>query len=631
MSRHQELIDKLNKDGGTYVEDRLTAQEPLCMWGENGTCCKNCFMGPCRIIEKKQERGVCGATKEVICARNLVRWTSAGSCAHVEHAREIILALYKIATGEADGYQIKDPEKLKQFAKKLGIKNKFRTINAIAKDVALEAMEDYRRQHGLFYKQEGQYLNWLRITATQERLKLWENLGIMPENADIETSRALHITHMGNDADEDHLMLTSLKLGITDGYGGMHMATDFQDMLFGTPTITKTTSDMGVIKEDYINIAVHGHVPLLSEKVVEWAQKLEPEAKKLGAKGINIVGVCCTGNEILMRLGIPSAAHVMQAELVIATGAIEAMVVDTQCVYPSVQDIASCYHTKIITTMVVRIPGAERIEFHAETADENAQEIVKRAIAQYPKRDKVKVHIPQKTQTVIGGFSAEAIATALSKLDEKQPFKPLIDNIKQGNIKGIAAVVGCRNPKMKKLDFGQELMKKLLKENVLIVSTGCMAHTAAQAGMMNPEYIDEFCGEGLSTVLKAIGKANNLEGAIPPVLYMGSCVDNSRVGTLLNWFSDAMGVSIDKLPVVGSAPEWMSEKSYSIATFFLANGVGVHINPIPPVTGAPKVSKWLTDDVEKLTGGKFIFGETVDDAFNAMMEHIECKRKGLGI
>jgi carbon-monoxide dehydrogenase catalytic subunit len=626
----KKLVEKAKKDNAKLVFDRFEEQQPQCNFGLTGVCCKNCFQGPCRIIPGKQEQGICGVNADVIVARNLLRTATAGATCHTDHAKEAVLALLKIAEGKTDAYEIKDEAKLRNFAKALG-KKSTGSIKAVAKEVALEVLEDYRRQQGLFQKEEGCCLNWLKIRATKERIETWKKLGILPVNSDSETSHALHQTTMGNDADPVDLLLSTLKMGLVDGYGGLNLATDMQDIIFGTPYLTKSEANLGVLKEDYVNIIVHGHVPLLSEKVVEWAKKLTNKAKKLGAKGINIVGMCCTGNELLMRQGIPFAGHVMQQELAIVTGIVDATVVDLQCIYPSLQDIASCYHTKLITTIdFVKIPGALHIKFDVENADNAAKQIIDEALKAYPNRKKDKVYLPKEKTIVYAGFSVEAIIEALSKLNKEEPLKPLVDNIKSGNILGVVGIVGCRNPKLRGLKFHEELTKILLKNNILVVGTGCWAHAAAQEGLMTPEATEKYAGPKLKEVLKVIGKANGLS-ALPPALHMGSCVDNGRIGTLLGAVADYMKVPISKLPVAGSAPEYVTEKAVAIGTYFLTLGIAVHLNPIPPVTGSPLVTKVLTQDLESITGGKVLIGTTPEAAAKVIIEHIKIKRKELGI
>ncbi|RLE41053.1 carbon-monoxide dehydrogenase catalytic subunit [Candidatus Woesearchaeota archaeon] len=621
----------LLKKAKRLVLDRFEAQQPQCIFGENGICCKNCFSGPCRIIPGKADYGVCGATADVIVARNLLRHAGAGATCHTDHAKETVLALYEIAEGRASGYRIKDKDKLLLFAKKLGIKTSGRPIKAIARDLVYEILEDFRRQQGLFIKKEGTYLNWLRIRATKERIKTWAKLGILPVNADAETSHILHQTTMGCDADPVDLLLSVLRIGLVDGYSGLTLATDIQDIIFGTPMPVKSEANLGVLKEDYVNIVVHGHVPILSEKIVEWAKKLNNTAKRVGAKGINVVGVCCTGIEVLMRQGIPIAGHVLQQEMAIATGVCDLMVVDLQCIYPSVANVAQCYHTKIVTTIdYVRIPGAIHIPFEVDKADETAKKIVKLAVDNFKNRKKNKIFIPKEKAEVWAGFSVEAIIEALKKVNSKDPLKPLVHAIKSGDIYGVVGIVGCRNPKVWEMKFHEELTKLLIKRNILVVGTGCWAHAAAQEGLLMPEATEKYAGPRLKKVLKAVGQVNGLP-ALPPALHMGSCVDNGRIGVLLGMLADYMKVPIPMLPVSCSAPEYMAEKAVAIASFFLALGLAVHINPVPPVTGSKLVTKVLTKDLEEITGGKVLLAETPEKAAKAIIAHIRKKRKELGL
>ena len=617
------LLEKARKDNASFVIDRFNSQQPQCNFGLAGVCCKNCNMGPCRITPKAS-KGVCGADANVISSRNLLRTISAGACCHVEHARENALLLWKVGRNKAKGYKITDKTKLKAIAKLL--KRKSKSLNQSAELVALEAFEDFRRQHGVFHKSEGNYLNWLRINAPLYLQKEWKKMDILPENADIETTRAQHAATMGNDADPNSLLLQCLKMGLVDGYAGLMMATDIQDILFGTPKLIKAEANLGTIKQDYINLSVHGHIPLLAEKVLEWSKKLEGEAKKAGAKGINLVGVCCQANELVQRHGIAMAAHTMQSELALVTGAMEAMVVDAQCIYPSLASVASCYHTKLITTMIARMPGALHIPFKIEEADETAKKIVRIAIDNFKNRNKAKVYIPQQKMDLYSGFSVEQILEALSKLNKKEPLKPLIDNIKSGNIKGVVAIVGCRNPKLRGQKFVETLIKKLLKENILILTTGCISHASAQEGLMKPEAV-KFCGDKLKKVLIAIGKANNI-GVLPPVLHMGSCVDNSRIIRLISEVSNYTGIPISELPIAASAPELVTEKAISIGTNALAHGITVHVNPPLWTSGAKLIEKQLAS---LPTGGKMFYEDDVDKAAKKIVNIINEKRKALGL
>jgi carbon-monoxide dehydrogenase catalytic subunit len=393
-----------------------------------------------------------------------------------------------------------------------------------------------------------------------------------------------------------------------------------------------TEANLGVLKEDYVNLIVHGHVPLLSEKIVQWAKKLSPEAEVVGAKGIQVAGICCTGNEVLMRQGVPLATNYLAQELAIVTGAVDTMVVDVQCIMPSLSQIASCYHTELITTMpIVKIPGATHIPFTLENADAAAQEIVRKAIAAYTKRDPQKIHIPDYRAKIMAGFSVEAILSALTHLDAERPLKPLIDNIVNGNILGVVATVGCNNVKVTQDLFHVELVKELLKNNVLVVATGCSAHALAKAGMMNSDGTEQFAGESLKAVLTAVGEAAGLGAPLPPVLHMGSCVDNSRIGDLVTAIAAYLGVDTAALPVAASAPEPQHEKALSIGTWAVAMGLTTHLGVVPPVLGSKQVTELLTAGLTGVIGGKFFVETDPHQAAQGLIADIKAKRCALGL
>ena len=396
---------------------------------------------------------------------------------------------------------------------------------------------------GAMYRdlQDGEPMNWLKLRAPKREFALWGDLGLLVSNAHNEIEEAMHRTSMGNDADPTNLILACLKIGIVDGYAGLHMATDLQDIIFGVPRVRKIEANMGVLEKDKVNIAIHGHNPILSEKILEWAIKLDDEAKKKGAQGINVVGVCCTENELTMRRGVPMAAHNLQSELILLTGAVDAMVVDIQCIWPSITKIAECYDTKIITTeSFVRIPGAEHVPFEPEHADRESEKVVKMAIDAFTRRKGKDVTIPQEKTVGLAGFSVETIIETLKKVDPEAPLKPVIDNIKNGNIYGAVGFAGCPSINMRETSMTEKMIKELLKNNVLIVTTGCTAHICAQAGLLNSDATDKYCGEGLKTVLEAVGEAAGLGVPLPPVWHMGSCVDNSRIAELLGALADKL-------------------------------------------------------------------------------------------
>ncbi|CDX04701.1 Ni-dependent carbon monoxide dehydrogenase precursor [Desulfitobacterium sp. LBE] len=622
----QDLLKKAHRDGIETVWDRYDKQQPQCGFGSLGVCCRHCIQGPCRIDPFGQgpDKGICGATADVIVARNLLRQVAAGAAAHVDHAYDAVEALELAAQGKID-YPIADAGKLKAVASGLGIDSEGKEPGALALEVVRVAYGDMGNHHN-------RPMKWVSAHAPKQRLEVWESLGIIPRNPDREIREAMHQTTMGMDADPVNLLLATAKQGLVDGYAGLKLATDMQDILFGTPAPVVTEANLGVLKEDYVNLIVHGHVPLLSEKIVQWAKTLSPEAEAVGAKGVQVAGICCTGNEVLMRQGVPLATNYLAQELAIVTGAVDAMVVDVQCIMPSLSQISSCYHTELITTMpIVKIPGATHVPFALEKADEAAQEIVRKAIGAYARRDPNKVHIPDYRAKIIAGFSVEAIAGALGKLDPVQPLKPLADNIVNGNIVGVVATVGCNNVKVTQDIFHVEMVKELLKNNVLVVATGCSAHALAKAGMMNSEGTERYAGNTLKAVLRAIGEAAGLGAPLPPVLHMGSCVDNSRIGDLVTALANYLGVDSAALPVAASAPEPQHEKALSIGTWAVAMGITTHLGVIPPVLGSKQVTELLTVGLTEVIGGKFYVETEPQKAALGLIEDIRKKRQALGL
>ncbi|MCL1919193.1 MAG: anaerobic carbon-monoxide dehydrogenase catalytic subunit [Peptococcaceae bacterium] len=620
-----EMLEKANRENVQTVWDRFEQQKPQCGFGDLGLCCRNCLQGPCRINPFGEPKtAICGADADLIVARNLLRTIVGGAASHADHSYMAIHCLKEAAEGKAP-YPLKGVEKIQSVAAKLGLSTQGKTDNELALEIAHVALADFGS-----YSDEP--MKWLTATVAPELLETWKQLGILPKNPDREIRTAMHQTSMGVDGSPLNLLLSSLKLGLVDGYAGLQMGTDVQDILFGIPYPIKTEANLGVLSPDKVNIVVHGHMPEVSEKIVEWAKKLDNEAIEAGAAGINIAGICCSGNEVLMRQGIPLAGNYLSQELAIITGAVELMVVDVQCFMPSLTKVASCYHTKVVTTTPIgQLPDAEHIPFTPENADMKAQETVRLAIAAYAKRDPAKVQIPTHKSEAWGGFSVETIVETLAKLDPVSPLKPLVDNIIAGNILGAVGVVGCNNVKAIQDQQTVEMVKDLLANNVLVVATGCTAHALAKYGFLSPAGAKKYAGSKLLSVLTAIGEAAGLNEPLPPVLHMGSCVDNSRIGDLLGALAGYLSISIKDLPVAASAPELQHEKAVSIGTWAVALGVMTHVGVVPPVLGSPLVTKVLTSDLEGLTGGKFFVETDPHLAAEGILAHILAKRKALGI
>ncbi|MEM0495336.1 MAG: anaerobic carbon-monoxide dehydrogenase catalytic subunit [Thermofilum sp.] len=609
-----ELIEKAEREGVETAWHRHLEQQPQCGFGLLGICCRNCMLGPCRIdpFGYGPARGVCGADADTIVARNIVRMIAAGAASHSDHARDILHVFELVGEGKTAAYKVTDPEKLRAVASALGIPVEGRSDQEIVRDLAHVLAHE-------FGKPGEEPLKLLLALAPKRRKELWSKLGVMPRAIDREVNECMHRTHMGVDADPVNLLLHGVRTSLADGWSGSMMATFLSDILFGTPKPVKFAANLGVLREDAVNIIVHGHNPILSMKIAEVAlsQEMQELAKKYGANGVNVAGICCTGNEVLMRLGVPAIGNLLLQELAIITGAVEAMVVDYQCVMPALASLAECYHTKLITTEPkAKIPGAVHIEFDPAKADEIAKRIVKLAIENYPNRKKERVHIPKEKMEAVAGFSVEAILKALGG-----SLEPLLNALKDGTIKGIVGIVGCNNPKVKQ-NYGHiTLTEKLIANDILVVGTGCWAMAAAAHGLLKPEAAEK-AGPGLRKICEALG--------IPPALHMGSCVDCSRILIALTAMAEALGVDISDLPVAGSAPEWYSEKAVAIGTYFVATGVFVHLGVVPPVLGSKKVTKLLTEDIEGVFGGKFYVEPDPVKAADTIIKVIMEKRKKLG-
>ncbi len=622
------FIDKAEKENVTLTWDRYEAMQPQCGFGLTGLCCRNCWQGPCRIdpLGNGPTHGICGADAHTIVSRGLIRMQAAGTAAHSAHGKHVTHTLLAFGEGHAPAYQIKDEKKLKEVAKKIGINPDGKTLKELAKEVALATLEDYSRQD------TKEYLTWAKATFTKKRIKKLIDNGIMPYNIDATIADIMARTHIGCDADPKNLLLSGFTTAIAD-CSAEALSTELSDSLFGTPKPVMSKASLGVIKENAINIAVHGHNPVLSEIVCDVAATMQKEAKNAGApEGINIVGICCTGLEVLERHGVPLAANYLSQELAIVTGLLDAMVVDVQCIMPSIVDVAKSYHTKVITTMLDnKISGSTFVEFNEKTATESAKKIVKLAIEAYSKRDQNKVQAPKEIATTMSGFSVEAIMDILSKIDAKDPLKPLIDNIVNGNILGIVLFAGCNNPKVTHDSAFINIAKKLAKNNVLMLATGCGAGAMAKNGLMNQEATKKYAGDSLKSVLTALGEAAGFKGPLPLVLNMGSCVDNSRPVALATALANKLDVDIDKLPLVASAPEEMSEKAVVIGSYTVALGMPTHLGVMPQITGSSFVTNFLTSEVKNILGGYFIPETDQDKAADKILAAIKERRKDLGI
>ena len=592
-----------------------------CNIGSAGLCCKICGMGPCRLT-KDGQTGICGATMETVQARNLIRAIAAGSAAHSDHGRDMAFILKAAANGEAEGYVIRDVAKLRTVAARYGIPVEQRAPEEIANDLADLFISQFGQQKGRVIP---------TVRAPEKRQKIWEENGVIPRGIDREVVEALHRTHIGDDQDPEHILQHAIRTALADGWGGSMIATDVSDILFGTPAPLLGQANLGVLKDDMVNVIVHGHEPTLSEMIVAASQ--DPEiieyARAAGANGVNLSGICCTANEILMRQGIPAAGNFLHQELAILTGSVEAMVVDVQCIMQALVKLADNFHTMVITTSPkVRIKGATHIQFDEHKAMTVAKEILRTAIDNFKNRG--KTYIPDVREDLVPGFSHEYINYMLGG-SYRGSFRPLNDAIMAGRIRGVAAVVGCNNPRSTQDYLHTYVTKELLKQDVLIVETGCGAIASAKLGLLLGEAGLDQVGAGLREVCETVG--------IPPVLHMGSCVDNTRILTVLTQMVEegGLGDDIDEIPAVGLAPEWMSEKALSIGTYCVASGAYVIFGGSSPVSGMERVedsdlvAKYISQGWESIYGGKLEFIPDPDEMVQKTLEHIDKKRAALGL
>jgi carbon-monoxide dehydrogenase catalytic subunit len=608
-----EMLEVADFKGIVTAFQRAETMKP-CPIGSKGACCKNCSMGPCRLVKEGQV-GICGATIETVAARNFARSVAAGSSAHSDHGRDMALTLLAAATGEAPDYHIRDTRKLLEVAQYLGVNTKGRETADIAKEVAEKALVEFGRQQGeIIYLQR----------APKKRQEIWHKLGIAPRGIDREVVDIMHRTHMGNDQDYESLLMSTLRTSLSDGWGGSMLSTDITDILFGSPVPLVAKANMGMLSETQVNIVIHGHEPTLSEMILVAAT--DPEmieyAKSKGATGINLAGICCTANETLMRQGVPTVGNFLSQELAVATGAIDLMVVDIQCIMQALGPLTEQFHTKLVTTSPkAHIEGVTHVEFEEHEALEIAKQIVKMGIDNFPNRR--EVHIPKEIDHLVAGFSHEYINYALGGF-YRGSFRPLNDAVVQGRLRGVAGVVGCNNARSCHDYTHDYIVRELIKNDVLVVMTGCGAIACAKSGLLSPEAA-QYAGPGLREICEAVG--------IPPVLHLGSCVDNTRILTVLSQMATegGLGDDIADIPGVGFAPEWMSEKALSIGSYFVGSGVYTIFCSAAPIANSKIVERFMSEGWEERVGGKLEFIPDPEEAIKRALAHIDKKRAALNL
>ncbi len=609
------------------VFDRVVAQQPQCQFGYKGVCCRICISGPCRVKadDGPASKGICGATAYTIVSRNLVRLIAGGAASHSEHSRHVLHTAHAMTEGHAPDYQIKSPEKLRKLAEKLGISTLDRSDMEILTDVVELGYADFGR-----YQERP--LAFLDSFLTEGRRRKFNHTNIMPKAIDGTVTELIAQTAMGVDADPVNIIFGGLKASLAD-LAGEYIGTTLSDVLFGVPEPIVSESNLGVINPKMVNIAVHGHNPVLSEMVVAAARKMTDDAKKVGAEGVNIVGICCTGNELLMREGVYLATSSASQEMAIMTGALDAMVIDIQCIYPAVQQVAECFHTKIVTTeSIMKIPGSQYLAFNTSTAMEDAQKLVKIAIESYKNRDPKKISIPSERHKLVAGFSIEALTDIFSKINPERPISVLTDAVLSGQIKGVALMAGCNNLKRPQDEGHVAVLKELVKNDVFVIATGCSAGAYAKLGYMSPLAVDAYAGPGLKSFLKMLEDANpQLSTGLPLVFHVGACVDNSRGMDLAIAMANELGVDVPKVPFVASAPEAMHEKAVAIGTWCVTMGLPTHVGSMPPVEGSDLIYGITTQIAHDVYGGNFILEMDPVIGARKLLDALEYRNWKLGV
>ncbi len=612
-----QMITKARQDGVELFFDRANDMK-ACPIGAQSACCKHCAMGPCRMnVNDPYDRvGICGATVDTIAARNFGRMVAAGTAAHTDHGMAMLELFKGVIDGKVKDFSIKDPQKLYEVAESLDIETEGRGIKEVALDL-------YRELELTYTQVNGEIPLVKRVPL--KTLESWRKEGIVPRGAMREIMEMMHRTAIGVDQDYENITKQISRTALADGWGGSMVSTEISDILFGTPSPIEVQVDMGVLKEDHINIIVHGHEPILLEAMMVSAA--DPAVLKMatdaGAKGINLVGMCCSGLDVLSRHGIPHAGNFSSTEAVLVSGAVDAMTVDIQCIKQDLFKVAECYDTAFITTNYrAKIEGATHIELDDHDPTICTEEIIIKAVSRFRNRSK-RIQIPKKVARGIQGFSAEYIKYMLGGAF-RGSYKPLNDNIINGRIKGVAGVVGCTNPRSKQ-DFSHvELVKELIKNDILVLQTGCSQTALAKAGLTVPGAA-ALAGAGLAEVCETVG--------MPPVLGFGSCVDNSRILVAASEMvkMGGLGDSLADLPAAGCAPEWMSEKAIAIGQYFVASGIYTVFGHTFPIIEGTRFEKHLFEELEAKDFGKWGFADNPYDMARLMIAHIEKKRAALGI
>lgn len=610
----RQMMLNMEQIGVDTTFDRFDKQKPMCSYGLSGTCCKICNMGPCRITPKSP-RGVCGADGDLIVARNLLRSAAAGVAQHGMHAREVILALKWAAQGKLD-LPIIGEYKVKSMAQAFGIKTRNRSVKKIAIDLANILLEDLSRTEPDEYQT-------IKACAPAERQEVWKKLDILPASAYHEVFESYHKTGCATDGDWKSIMQQFLRCGLAFTFTGVVASNIATDSLFGVGDRVTSKVNVGALQKGYVNIAVHGHLPLLVSQIVKTGlqEKYQNLAKEKGAKGIRFYGICCSGLSAMYRYaGVIPLSNAVTAELVLGTGALDLWVADVQDVFPSIMEVARCYKTTVVTTSdSARLPGAEHIAYdhHHSNIDQTqkiAERIVERAIESFEERQGVPVFIPPYEVEAEVGFSVEYVHKRFGSM------QPLADAVKSGRILGIVNMVGCNNPKVLYERAIIDVADVLLKNNVLILTNGCAAFPLMKLGYCTTSAYDKT-GESLKEFLQP---------DLPPVWHVGECIDNTRSSGIFAGVAGALGKNIYEMPYGFTSPEWGNEKGIDAALGFRLMGVNSYHCVEAQIQGSANVIHFLKEGTRETLGSVMHVDTDPVSLGNKIVEDLKAKRKALG-
>ncbi len=620
----REMYQHVHAQGLTNVFDRFEQQEKIrCSFCSSGLSCQLCANGPCRI-SPKAPRGNCGVDADVMVSRNFVyRHVTIGTAANIFHAQQAARTLKAAAEKPESGLKIRDQQKLLKYAEMAGL-NSHEDINKVAIAFANWVLADM----GKPYWEEA---TMVKAFAPPKRQELWRKLNIFPGGGFSEIGFAQTKCMTNLNADPVDFLLTSVRLGIINEYQGLFALDILQEILMGTQKIRTAKQNMGLLKKDMINIITNGHMPLTAQVVIELASTPEwqEKAKKAGASGMQVLGHVCEGQQLLNYQGTGEMSAYggqegewLSEEYLFATGAVDLFMFDYNCTIPTLPLYAERFGTKMVSTHeVIRMPGTETVEFKPEQMKQQAEKILDMALEAFAKRkaENREVYIPPHvSEGCMIGFSTESVKEALGG-----SWKPLIDAIAAGKIRGIATIVGCTTAR-----YGQggsnifRITKGLIEKDILVLSGGCTSSVMQYTGLTNPAAAEE-CGPGLKEICKALG--------IPPVLSYGACVDIGKMTQTAKELADALDVDTNKLPLVIGAPEYLEQKAVADACTAIALGWLVHVAPVPSVTGSDVVVKVLTETTETLGLGKLTVETSADKTVQIYVDHIEKKRKELGL